>query len=187
MISVADWIQKIKTNENEALKEIYLLCRQDCLTWLQKEHQCSVDDALDIFQMSITILYDNVVSGKLNELTSNIKTYVFGIARNKALELHRNKRDIVSDDIISKLASYISSEESVEDEAHIKLACQSLDELGDPCKTVLMQYYYHDKSMDEITATMNYKNTDTTKNQKYKCLKRLQNIFFSHKQKSLEY
>ena len=50
-----------------------------------------------------------------------------------------------------------------------------------------LQYYIHDKRMDEITAMMGYKNADTTKNQKYKCLKRLQHIYFGHIQKSLEY
>ena len=184
---MSDWIQKIKTNENEALKEIYLLCREDCLVWLQKDFNCSLDDALDVFQMSVMILYDNVISGKLQHLTSHVKTYIFGVARNKALELQRSHKSIVSDDILNSIAGYITSEDSETSEAQIILASQSLDELGDPCKTVLIQYYYHDKSMEEITTLMSYKNSDTTKNQKYKCLKRLQNIYFSHTSKSLEH
>ncbi len=185
MIIVADWILKIKTNENEALKEIYMLCRKDCLTWLQKEYMCTEEDALDIFQMTMMILFDNVITGKLTSLSSNIKTYVFGIARNKALELHRSRKNIVSDDFISMVVSYVMDENDDVTEDQLSKVCHSLDELGDPCKTVLIQYYYHDKSMDEITTLMSYKNADTTKNQKYKCLKRLQNIYFSHTSKSL--
>lgn len=183
---MADWIQKIKTNENEALKEIYLLCRQDCLTWLKKEFNCSQDDALDIFQISVMILYDNVITGKLQQLTSNIKTYLTGIARNKALELCRTRKNIVSDDVLNQLISYITEDDTENLGEKVLLASRSLDELGDPCKTVLVQYYYYDKSMDDITTIMNYKNSDTTKNQKYKCLKRLQSIYFSHSSKSLE-
>jgi RNA polymerase sigma factor (sigma-70 family) len=182
---VADWIQKIKTNENEALKEIYMLCRSECLQWLQKEYMCTEDDALDIFQMAMMILFDNVITGKLTSLTSNIKTYVFGIARNKALELHRSRKHIVSADFITMVASYVIEENDEITDDQLAIACRSLEELGDPCKTVLTQYYYHDKSMEDITLMMSYKNADTTKNQKYKCLKRLQNIYFGHKQKSL--
>ncbi len=182
-----DWILKIKTNENEALKEIYELCRKDCLTLLKKDFSCSSDDALDIFQVSVMILYDNVVTGKLQHLTSNIKTYLIGIARHKAMELYRSRKNIVSDDVLNLVAGYLTSEEPDSIEEQIFMASRSLDELGDPCKTVLIQYYYHEKSMDEITTMMSYKNSDTTKNQKYKCLKRLQNIYFSHSSKSLEH
>jgi RNA polymerase sigma factor (sigma-70 family) len=183
---VTDWILKIKTNENKAFKEIYMLCREDCLAWLQKEYGCDQEDALDIFQMSVLILYDNIITGKLQNLTSHIKTYIMGIARNKALELYRNKKNVVNDDILQNIAEYISAEDTQINEEQLVLAGKALDELGDPCKTVLIQYYYHDKSMEEITTMMQYKNSDTTKNQKYKCLKRLQSIFFSHTLKSQE-
>ncbi len=179
-----DWIQKIKTNENEALKEIYMLCREDCLVWLQKDFGCTQDDALDIFQMSVIILYDNVMKGKLTTISSNIKTYLFGIAKNKALELCRDKKNIATDDI-SLIVNYVvqDNEENLL-EHQISTALIALDQLGDPCKSVLQLYYYHDKSMEEITEKMGYKNVDTTKNQKYKCLKRLQNIYSGHILKS---
>lgn len=184
-----DWSHKLKTNENEALKEIYALFRNDTLAWLQKDFSCSLDDAIDIFQMSVVILYDNVVTGKLTTLTSNIKTYLMGIARNKAMELNRSKKNIISyDDSPNIMIQYVVEENEDQIlEQQLHLASLSLNHLGDPCKSLLTLYYYQDKSMEEITQQMNYKNTDTTKNQKYKCLKRLQNIYSEHKQKSLEY
>lgn len=182
---MTDWIQEVKTNENEALKKIYTLCRQDCILWLQKEFNCSADDAIDIFQVSMMIFYDNVVSGKLIQLTSDLLTYINGIAKNKAMELYRSRKNLVSSDALKDMVVHFVSEESESNEDQIILASQSLDELGDPCKTLLIHYYYYDKSMDEITKIMQYKNADTTKNQKYKCLKRLQNIYFSHTSKSL--
>ena len=179
-----DWILKIKTNENEALKEIYVLCREDCLTWLQKDFGCTQDDALDVFQMSVLIMYDNVMKGKLNALSANIKTYLFGIAKNKALELLRDKKNTTTDDI-SMIVHYVvqDNEENVL-EHQISTALNALDQLGDPCKSILQLYYYHDMKMEEITEKMGYKNADTTKNQKYKCLKRLQNIYSDHILKS---
>lgn len=181
-----DWILKIKTNENEALKEIYALCREDCLVWLQRDFGCSEDDALDIFQMSVLILYDNVTKGKLTTLSSNVKTYLFGIAKNKALEYLRDKRKNASDDI-TLIVNYVVQESQDDTVDHqLSVAMVSLDKLGDPCKSVLQLYYYHDMSMEEITEKMGYKNADTTKNQKYKCLKRLQSIYSEHILKSTQ-
>ena len=185
-VTLRDWILNRKAIEDKALKGIYYLCRVNCQEWLQKEFKCSPEDAEDIFQMSILILYDNVVNGKLQVLTSNVNTYLLGIAKNKALELMRKRKYYISDEILSNVLTYITSEEPDVKEEQLNLAWQSLDELGDPCKSILIQYYYNDKSMEEITSMMNYKNTDTTKNQKYKCLKRLQSIYYNHKLKTLE-
>ena len=54
---------------------------------------------------------------------------------------------------------------------------KSLDNLGDPCKGILMQYYYHKRSIVEIAEILNYKNGETVKTIKYKCLKRLREVF----------
>lgn len=183
-----DWITKLKTNENEALREIYHLMRNDCIIWLQKEYSLTPDDAVDIFQMSVITLYDNVVTGRLTILTSSIQTYLYSIARNKALEHYRAQKKYVSAGPLDRIIAEMAETSDIgRNEGHLKVACSALEALGDPCQALLVHYYYHDKSMEEITSIMNYKNSDTTKNQKYKCLKRLQNIFFSHIQKSLEH
>lgn len=188
MISVTDWIQKIKTNENEALREIYHLMRHDSIVWLQKEFGLTSDDAVDIFQMSVIALYDNVATGRLSILTSTLQTYLYSIARHKAMEhLRAQKRYVYVDPVQRIIIDMSEPSDHTHREVQLTLACRSLEDLGEPCQSLLVLYYYHDKSMDEITTIMNYKNSDTTKNQKYKCLKRLQNIFFSHIQKSLEH
>lgn len=183
---MCDWIKKIKANENAALKEIYQKHRDACVQWLKHEYVFSNDDAVEIFQLAVIILYDNVRAGKLTNLSSSIKTYLFGIARNKAMELIRSHKHQTNIDVVQVVSTYVASEYEEEDGIeNIALASKALEKLGDPCKSLLTQFYYHNKSMDEITTTMNYKNADTTKNQKYKCLKRLQHIYFSHSQKSL--
>jgi RNA polymerase sigma factor (sigma-70 family) len=184
---VTDWIQKIKTNENVALKEIYQQYRGDCVHWLKQKFNCSDDDAIEIFQMSVIIMYDNIVSGKLTTLTSSIKTYITAIAQNKAMELIRSRKHLANDintDSLCITYVYQENEHELESEL-IQAATRCLDDMGDPCKSLLTHYYYMGRSMDEITAIMNYKNADTTKNQKYKCLKRLQTMYFVHIQKSI--
>ena len=180
-----DWIRWIKTNENEALSRLYQFCKSEATERVQREFSCTRDDALDIFQTAVVILYDNVVSGKLDHLTADISTYLYGIMRNKAFELCRTKKKESNVTDLQFWSTYVQGEESATDEEKILAAASALDEMGPPCRDVLQLYYYHDKTMEEITGLLGYKNADTTKNQKYKCLKRLQNLFFQHIHKTL--
>jgi RNA polymerase sigma factor (sigma-70 family) len=54
----------------------------------------------------------------------------------------------------------------------------ALDHLGEPCKTIIQDFYIHSLSMQDICEKFGYTNTDNAKTQKYKCLQRLKKIFF---------
>jgi hypothetical protein len=56
---------------------------------------------------------------------------------------------------------------------------QALEKLGEPCRTILQDFFIHNFTMQQITEKMGYTNTDNAKNQKYKCLMRLKKIFFA--------
>jgi hypothetical protein len=55
----------------------------------------------------------------------------------------------------------------------------SMEKIGEPCKTILEDYYIHRKSMLEIADRFGYTNAENAKNQKYKCLMRLKKLFFA--------
>jgi len=54
----------------------------------------------------------------------------------------------------------------------------ALLQLGEPCKTIIEDYYLQSKSMQDICEKFGYTNSDNAKTQKYKCLKRLKKLFF---------
>ena len=64
-----------------------------------------------------------------------------------------------------------------EKEELLQMVERSLAQLGDPCKQILEKFYYHHKSNVDIAEELDYKNADTVKNLKYKCLQRLKKIF----------
>lgn len=175
-----DWIHYIKTNEDEALKEIYSRYKAPCTQWVETQFGCDRDEALEIFQLAVIILYDNIISQKLTALSKDLRFYLNGIAKNKAYELIRKKHNTVSLDDSFVLLNYVNETPDPELEEQLKEASKALEELGDPCKSLLELFYYNDMNMEEITVKLGYKNVDTTKNQKYKCLKRLQHVFFNH-------
>jgi len=53
--------------------------------------------------------------------------------------------------------------------------------LGEPCKTIIEDFYIHNRSMQQICENFGYTNSDNAKTQKYKCLQRLKKLFFQHK------
>ena len=174
-------IKKIKGGKSQILDHLYLAYRGEFLNWVKREFECSHEDSLDYYQTSIVILYENILNGKLDKLGSSIKTYLFAIGKNKAREGNRKKKRLGKH--ISEMDIEIIDEE-FDWEAHEKLMQtigQSLDKLGEPCKSILTNYYYKKMSMQEIASSLDYKNTATVKNMKYKCLVRLRKLFLEVK------
>ena len=67
-------------------------------------------------------------------------------------------------------------EEDHEGLARTKLMKNCIEALGEPCKTIIVQFYFLKSSMQEIAEMLNYTNANNAKNQKYKCFKRLQKM-----------
>lgn len=173
-------IERIKNKDSEnGIKEIYSEYRNEFILWVSRNHSCTEDEAKDIFQQAVIIFYENIVSGKLTEISTQVKTYLFSIGKNKILEMLREKRrkspQYQDDFFNSSELFYGEFDEGYEQKLNMVEA--SLATLGDPCKQILELYYYHKKSMQDISDSLDYKNKETVKNLKYKCLQRLKQIF----------
>ena len=172
------WIDYIKTESDKALKEIYADEKDRCVSWLSSNTNLSREQGLDVFQTAVIILYDNVMSGKLTRLDSKLSTYLIGICKNKSRELIRAESKYSATDEFPLLKDHCDEEieEKKEKELMISTISKMLNRMGDPCKSLLHLFYYVKMSMEEIAELMGYNNTATAKNQKYKCMKRLQKL-----------
>lgn len=72
-----------------------------------------------------------------------------------------------------------------EREAHYEQLAAAMEQLGEPCRSLLTAYYHKDKSMTEIASAFGYTNPENAKNQKYKCLTRLKKLFFKEERKGV--
>ena len=140
----------------------------------------SADDAKDIFQEAMIVLYEKVRSGTF-ELNCLIKTYVYSVSRRLWLKrLQQMNRYVPA---IENLQDTVPVEEDVEENERINSEFQAMEKainsLGEPCKSLLEAYYLEKKSMQEIALFFGYTNAENAKNQKYKCLVRLKKIFFA--------
>ena len=171
-------ISQIRDGGQAELGIVYEENRAEFIHWITKEFHCSLDDSKDIYQLTILIFYDNVKSGKLEHLVSSVKTYLYGIGKNVAREnLRRSKRNIPINQEKWLKETLIDDSEQPAEEYLFTMAQDALTGLGMPCQQLLEMYYYEKKSMEEISEKLNYKNADTAKNQKCKCMARLRKLF----------
>jgi len=171
-------IERIKSGDDRELAQIYTDYRSEFISWITKNYHCNVEEAKDVYQFSIMTFYENIINNKLVDLKSSVKTYLFAIGKNKILEKRKHDSRFDSIHLEGSTVDEISaSEEAMEKESSLQMVEQCLEQLGDPCKSLLELYYYNKMSMEEITETLNYKNAATAKNLKYKCLNRLRKLY----------
>ncbi len=124
------------------------------------------DEAKDVYQEALIVFWQKVSSKQL-VLTSKISTYLYSICLNQwRKELDRKSR-------LSREEKDGEEYQSFEREESGKIIRECIEELGDPCKSILIHYYFDGMSMSDIAERMNFANTDTAKTKKYKCKKRL--------------
>lgn len=168
-------IQKIKQGDQQELGKVYTQYKEEFCRWAMKEHQLSIAESQEIYQLAMLIFYDNIIQEKLEEIKTSIKSYIFQIGKYKIYDKNRKKSYPVSpiDAFMLNLPQESGIEEKQIKEKQIHKINHGMKALGEPCSVILEMFYYLNKSMDEIAKAFNYKNTSTAKNQKYKCLKRL--------------
>ncbi len=139
------------------------------------------DDAKDVFQEALMVLYDKVQRKDL-VLSSSFKTYLYAVCKNLWLKsLYKKDRQLYNlADIGDDLA--IEEDVSIHAEADRQFVQMenALEQLGEPCRTIITDFYIRNQSMQDICAKFGYTNADNAKNQKYKCLQRLKKLFFGN-------
>ena len=141
----------------------------------------SADDAKDIFQEAMIVLYEKARSGTF-ELSCQIKTFVYSVSRRLWLKrLQQQNRFSSAGDSMEPV---VPVEEDIEGHerrnAEFDMMENAISHLGEPCKSLIEAYYLQKQTMQEIAARFGYTNADNAKNQKYKCLMRLKKIFFTN-------
>jgi len=128
----------------------------------------NVDDAMDLFQDSIIVLFQKVRK-KDFFLSSSLKTFLLSIARIIWLkELERRKK--LSDILQSPSENYITDDiyEIYEYNERMFLYRKHFDRLSHNCRKIL-KLFLDGLSIKDITSIMGYKNEQHTKNRRYRC------------------
>ena len=168
----------ILNNSAEALNKLYTGHFPMILQFILNNNG-DEDDAKDVYQEAIIILYNKIKGGDF-ELSSKLKTYIYSVCRRIWLKKlsQQSKKTINIDDFEDVIAVEVDVEQHEEKDLQFEKMGSALLNLGEPCKTIIQDFYINNLSMQEICEKFGYTNTDNAKTQKYKCLQRLKKLFF---------
>ncbi len=136
------------------------------------------EEALDIFTDAIMDMIDQIVALKFKG-ESKLSTYFYKIFYFKCVDLfrknttnqieYREKLPEVSD------ASLIAVKK-IEIEEEINQLYKYLDQIGEPCKQILLDWGFWGYNMSEIAKRIGLENSTQAKDRKYKCLQKLRKL-----------
>jgi len=150
-MSEKEIIAHFKQGNNLAYKELYTKYF-GMVQYLVLKNSGSSTEADDVFQDTAVILFEKVRQDEF-KLTSTLKTFVYSIARNIwFMELRKKKKENRFRDFENlervDTDELINEEDLNERQRNIVTAC--LEKLGEPCKTLLVKFYYFRESMIDI-------------------------------------
>lgn len=173
------FIAGLRSGNGEVLNALYKKYYNIVLKFIVN-NSGSDEAAQDIYQETIIVVYENAQKTGF-ELQCQLQTYIYSIAKRLWLKQLRKSGKLV---LLKENAEndFVDAENDLSDhelkEAEIEKMNRSLEELGEPCSTLIKDFYVHKLSMDDIAEKFGYTNADNAKNQKYKCLQRLKKYFF---------
>lgn len=147
------------------------------ITAYVKQNNGSQQDGEDICQDAIFIFTQNIQKPDF-VLSSEASTYIMAIAKNlwlKKLTSPKLNQQLAKAEIEFQNLSE-DDEQEVNQLIRIKQLSHALQQLGEPCHSLLKHFYFLKKTMTEIAEYFHYTNPENAKNQKYKCLQRLKKM-----------
>lgn len=172
-------LEGLAKNDRHAAETIYKQY-YNMVQGLVLNNNGSSDDARDIFQEAMIVLYEKARSGSF-ELHCQLKTYIYSVCRRLWLKRLQLQQKFVQE--VNHVQETVPVEEELEDHEQLNGEFSMMEKamlsLGEPCRSLLEAFYVQKKNMTEIAGNFGYTNADNAKNQKYKCLMRLKKLFFA--------
>ena len=166
----------IKRGDERALAELYGLTRKMVTSHVIR-NSGTLDDADDMLQEALVVLWERVRSGRY-EYSAKLSTFIFSTVKHIWMRRLAHQRrecvtsvdpDSVPGNEASLLDEMITNEESHE-------ISSAMEKLGEPCRTLLLLFFWEELSLVDIARRMGYANADTVKSKKYQCKKSLQRL-----------
>ncbi len=164
-------LKGILRHDNLILQYIYKQYYYN-INYFIRKNQGSEDDASDIFQEAIIIIYRKIKENDLIFEKSSFKSYLFSVCRFlwlKQLEKRRIEKEKLNDTLPYQDDLYDDNlNELVEKNERYGLYQKHFSTLSTDCQK-LMQLFFEKVPLKEIAKVMGYKSEKYAKKRKYKC------------------
>lgn len=171
-------LEELKQGSEQQLRKVYEDNRAKFLNFA-KRYNLPQEDVIDVYQDAYVAFYNNVMSGKIEKMTSSISTYLFSIGKYLIFDkMKKNSKTIMSDypmDIV-KDEEDVMENITIDTEAltHEQQLLQThFSSLGKQCQELLNLFYYRGFTIKDILEQGNYNSENVIKSAKSRCLKTL--------------
>lgn len=131
-----------------------------------KANNGSGEDAKDVFQDALVVLYKNVQAGEF-VLSVTLKTYLMAVVKNCWLRELRKRKKLPPGEAPVDIADTLPKEEP-----GFSNAKAAFNLLGEKCRQLLILFYFKKKSFKEIAMALSFSDERVAKNQKYRCMEK---------------
>jgi len=165
-------IKGIRNHESPVLQHVYDTYYPIIEGYIV-HNQGSRDQARDIFQEAMIVVYNKVKLGQL-ELTCKFGTYLYAIC--KKMWIQERKKYLLRNEKLKQQAMMVQDPGPADDpllQNHLNhLFNKHFGDLSTDCQKILSMYF-NNFSVEDIRTAMNYKNLHHTADRKYRCKKSL--------------
>ncbi len=167
--------EQLRADDKEALKKVYIAYKQEFLNYA-KRYPLNREDIIDCYQDAIIAMHQNFATKGLELQNSSIKTYLFGIGKNKLFRKLKKNGQLIHMEKLSDSILEVSIEEIGENPRIAELAMK-LNNISESCQSLLKLFYYRNLTIDEIVEVTDYKDGNTVRSHKSRCIRRLKSLF----------
>lgn len=169
--------ERLRQDDKKVLAEVYSQHKEAFLNYGIR-YNLDRSELMDIYQDSVVALYQNFVEKQTVLEKSSIKTYLFGIAKNQIFSsLKAKSRLYALPDEPEEFETVELDRDTATEEQ--KLLAQYFGQIGESCQEILKMYYYRGLTIKEMVEYSHYKDENTVKSHKSRCLKKLKSLIAS--------
>lgn len=146
-----------------------------------RKHICqnsgSVEEALDIFQEALILLYKKISSGT-SEKEFSCEGYLFTSCKllwsNELRKKKVRQAESIEQNSGGKVHAAFADQEEIQNQINKENKYKTIEhvllKLGEKCRTILELFYFKSLSMESIASKVGFKTVESAKVQKYKCI-----------------
>lgn len=165
------FIEGLKARDEKIIQEIYNTFFPNIESFIKKNRGNS-DDAHDVFQEGIQMLFSEVMKKEFI-IQTGLNNWLFMVCRNIWFKkLNKKSKLPVTSDTEIDLISEDSIEQKILENERKQLYLRKLQELSDMCRNILLLFFDKVK-MRAIAEKLGYKNANVVKKKKSGCQKKL--------------
>lgn len=176
-------VDAIRSNKdlNKAIRFIYQEYAVKTSSFLIK-YGAGEEEAQDVFQETVVAFID-IAKKDTYRLDAKIGTFLIAVAKNIWLNEAKKKErsgfrekqfEKGREQVEADVSHYINEREMKQQMSNL------LFRLDEPCRKILLLFYYENLSMKEIVKHLPYENEQVVRNKKSKCLQHLTGMVKNH-------